>query len=181
MAAAQHINVSTYQRIFIFFVALLSAFFVPLQAQELRGRVTSEGKAVEFANVGVVSARTPYGGITDGRGYYRFTVRERDSVTVRISCTGYEPQEVRLLLVGSEVRTLDIELRRSATELEVVEVVRCPAEPDVEVTVLCGLPKGDRTDYIIQKCVEAGAHEILFFKNLRSAGAQDIQHVLYVR
>ena len=31
------------------------------------------------------------------------------------------------------------------------------------MTVLCGLPKGDRTDYIIQKCVEAGASEIAFF------------------
>ena len=101
---------------------LLSAFFAPLRAQELRGRVTSEAKPVEFANVGVVSATSPYGGSTDGRGYYRFAVRETDSITVRISCTGYEPQEVRLLLAKGEVRTLDIQLRRSATQLDVVEV-----------------------------------------------------------
>ena len=48
-----------------------------------------------------------------------------------------------------------------------IEVVRCPAEPNVKVTVLCGLPKGDKTDYIIQKCVEAGAYEILFFASSR--------------
>ena len=52
---------------------------------------------------------------------------------------------------------------KEKAEAEVVEVVRCPAEPSVKVTVLCGLPKGDKTDYIIQKCVEAGASEIVFF------------------
>ena len=107
---------------FISVVALLSTFFVPLKAQELKGRVSSEGKAVEFANVGVVSARTPYGGVTDSRGYYRFAVRGTDSITVRVSCTGYEPQEFRLALAKGESRTLDIELQHSATELEAVEV-----------------------------------------------------------
>ena len=43
----------------------------------------------------------------------------------------------------------------------------CPAEPNIKVTVLCGLPKGDKTDYIIQKCVEAGACEIMFFSSDR--------------
>ena len=47
-------------------VVLFSAFFVPIRAQELRGRVTSEGRPVEYANVGVVSAAVPYGGVTDG-------------------------------------------------------------------------------------------------------------------
>ena len=37
----------------------------------------------------------------------------------------------------------------------------------IEVDVLCGLPKGDKTDYIIQKCVEAGAFEIVFFNSSR--------------
>ena len=54
-----------------------------------------------------------------------------------------------------------------------VEVVRCPAEPTVKVTVLCGLPKGDKTDYIIQKSVEAGAYEILFFQSSRCVAKPD--------
>ena len=107
---------------FISVAVLLSAFFAPLRAQELRGRVSCEGKAVEFANVGVVSASMPYGGVTDSRGYYRFAVRGTDSITVRISCTGYEPQELRLALGRGESRTLDIELHHSATQLEAVEV-----------------------------------------------------------
>lgn len=37
----------------------------------------------------------------------------------------------------------------------------------MSVRVLCGLPKGDKTDYIIQKCVESGAKEICFFRSER--------------
>jgi len=48
-------------------------------------------------------------------------------------------------------------------ECDVVETVPCKGEPDVKVTVLCGLPKGDKADFIIQKCVESGAYEIVFF------------------
>lgn len=48
-------------------------------------------------------------------------------------------------------------------EAEVVEVVPCPAEPTVKVSILAGLPKGERADYIVQKCTEAGASEIWFF------------------
>lgn len=57
---------------------------------------------------------------------------------------------------------------------EVVEVTPCVTEPTVEVTVLCGLPKGsDRTDYILQKSVEAGAHEIVFFDCARCVAKPD--------
>lgn len=60
-----------------------------------------------------------------------------------------------------------VKVDKDQVEAEVIEVVRCLAEPSVKVTVLCGLPKGDKTDYIIQKCVEAGAYEILFFSSSR--------------
>ena len=43
----------------------------------------------------------------------------------------------------------------------------------MKVTVLCGLPKGDKTDYIIQKSVEAGAEEILFFNSDRCVARPD--------
>ena len=56
---------------------------------------------------------------------------------------------------------------KEKVEAEILEVVPCPAEPTIAVTVLCGLPKGDKTDYIIQKCVEAGADEICFFESSR--------------
>ena len=52
-------------------------------------------------------------------------------------------------------------------EAEVFEVVPCQGEPSVRTLVLCGLPKGDKVDYIIQKCTEAGAAEIWFFQSHR--------------
>ena len=64
---------------------------------------------------------------------------------------------------GTDYKCRLVRADKEEAELEVLEVVPCTAEPSVKVTVLCGLPKGDRTDYIIQKCVEAGASRILFF------------------
>ena len=68
---------------------------------------------------------------------------------------------------GTDYKCRLVTADKEQAEAEVLEVVRCPAEPSVKVTVLCGLPKGDRSDYIIQKCVEAGAYEILFFQSSR--------------
>lgn len=68
---------------------------------------------------------------------------------------------------GTDYKCRLVKADKKQVEAEVIEVVRCPAEPSVKVTVLCGLPKGDKTDYIIQKCVEAGAEEILFFNSSR--------------
>ena len=64
---------------------------------------------------------------------------------------------------GTDYKCRLVRADKEQVEAEVIEVVPCPAEPSVKVTVLCGLPKGDRAEYIIQKCVEAGAEEILFF------------------
>ena len=74
---------------------------------------------------------------------------------------------------GTDYKCRLVSADREQVEAEVIDVVRCPAEPSVKVTVLCGLPKGDRTDYIIQKCVEAGAYEILFFSSRRCVARAD--------
>lgn len=52
-------------------------------------------------------------------------------------------------------------------EAEVFETVPCQGEPDVKAIILAGLPKGERADYIVQKCTEAGASEIWFFPSHR--------------
>ena len=49
-----------------------------------------------------------------------------------------------------------------AVEAEVVESVPCPAEPNVRAIVLAGLPKqGERSDFVVQKCTEAGVNRIV--------------------
>lgn len=89
----------------------------------LSGRVTNaDGQPLEFANIGIVSVRIPYGAVSDAKGAYRFAMKETDTVTVRVTCTGYESREYRLLLRGQEQRTLDVELRALATQLDEVVV-----------------------------------------------------------
>ena len=74
---------------------------------------------------------------------------------------------------GTDYKCRLVKADKEQVEAEVLEVVPCTAEPTVQVTVLCGLPKGDKTDYIIQKCVEAGASEILFFQSDRCVAKPD--------
>jgi len=59
-------------------------------------------------------------------------------------------------------------------EAEIFESVPCPAEPSVRCIVLAGLPKqGERSDYIVQKCTESGASEIVFFLSHRCVARPD--------
>lgn len=74
---------------------------------------------------------------------------------------------------GTDYKCRLVSADKEQAEAEVIEVVRCTAEPSVKVTVLCGLPKGDKTDFIIQKCVEAGAEEIMFFSSDRCVAKPD--------
>jgi len=74
---------------------------------------------------------------------------------------------------GTDYKCRLVSSTKEEAEAEILEVVPCPAEPSVRVTVLCSLPKGDRTDYIIQKCVEAGASEIVFFPSARCVARPD--------
>ena len=108
----------------IFLLMLVASWFPALRAQgTLEGVVTSrEGVAIEFANVGVVSSSIPYGVSTDRKGHYRLDVKERDSVTVRVSCTGYVQQEFRIRLKEGENRKLNMVLAPSTTELKTVSI-----------------------------------------------------------
>ena len=94
-------------------------------------------------------------------------IRGRDAEHVRV--LRLKPGEDLIICdaQGTDYKCRLVSADKEQVEAEVIEVVPCPAEPSVEVSVLCGLPKGDKTDYIIQKCVEAGAHDITFFNSNR--------------
>ncbi len=93
--------------------------------------------------------------------------------------TGRDAEHVRVLRLrpgedmiicdgqGTDYKCRLLRSEKDHAEAEVVEVCASTAEPSVKTTILCGLPKGDKTDYIIQKCVEAGAFEIVFFPSNR--------------
>ena len=94
-------------------------------------------------------------------------IRGRDAEHVRVLRLRPGEDLVICDAQGTDYKCRLVSADKEQVEAEVIEVVPCPAEPSVAVTVLCGLPKGDKTDYIIQKCVEAGANEIVFFQSDR--------------
>lgn len=93
-----------------------------------------------------------------GRAY----IRGRDAEHVRV--LRLRPGEDVVICdgKGTDYRCRLITSTAGEAEAEVVEVVPCRGEPDVDVTVYAGLPKGERADFLIQKCVEAGAKRIVF-------------------
>ena len=64
-------------------------------------------------------------------------------------------------------------IQNGQVEAEVCEVVPCPAEPSVDCRILAGMPKGERSDFIVQKCTEGGASEICFFVSERCIARPD--------
>lgn len=60
-----------------------------------------------------------------------------------------------------------------SAQAEIIETLSCPAEPSVRCLILAGMPKGERADYVVQKCTEAGASEITFFLCERSVSRPD--------
>ena len=53
------------------------------------------------------------------------------------------------------------EITKDCVRLEIVNSERCAAEPSRRITLYQGLPKGDKMELIVQKCVELGISEIV--------------------
>jgi len=100
-------------------------------------------------------------------------MRGRDAEHVRV--LRLRPGEDMIICdgKGTDYKCRLVKADKEQVEAEVIEVVPCRSEPSILVSVLCGLPKGDKTDYIIQKCVEAGAYEIVFFDSDRCVAKPD--------
>ena len=56
---------------------------------------------------------------------------------------------------------------------EIIETRPTRGEPEVSVTVFAAFSKGDRTDTVVQKCVELGARSIVFFPSARCVSRPD--------
>lgn len=75
-------------------------------------------------------------------------LREGDSITVCDKC-------------GTDSECVIEDISAIQVRARVVSEVRNLAEPNIKLTVYQGLPKGDKMDYIVQKCVELGAVRIV--------------------
>ncbi len=75
-------------------------------------------------------------------------LREGDGITVCDKC-------------GTDSECVIEEISPARVLARIVSESRNTAEPNVRLTVYQGLPKGDKMDYIVQKCVELGAARIV--------------------
>lgn len=65
--------------------------------------------------------------------------------------------------------------------LKVLSRKSCENEPDVAVTLYQALPKGDKMDYIVQKCVELGVSRIVPMLTARCVSRPDEKSLLKKR
>lgn len=99
--------------------------------------------------------------------------------------TGQDADHVRVLRMklgenlvlcdgkGTDYNCVLSRLGDNVVEARIVETVPSPGEPDVKCTVFAGFSKGDRSDYTVQKSVESGAAEIVFFPSVRCVSKPD--------
>ena len=109
-------------------ICLMTIVLATMQAQVSVHGVVRNGedrKALEFVNVGVMNASKSLGTTTDAKGRYKIVIPLTDSVVLRFSFTGFEPQTVVLyreqMSRHSEL-LYDVYLNPSATTLQEVKV-----------------------------------------------------------
>lgn len=59
------------------------------------------------------------------------------------------------------------EINPDCVSLKILEKHLCDAEPSVSITLFMALPKSDKMEYVIQKCVELGVTKIVPFASSR--------------
>ena len=97
----------------------------------------------------------------------RAIIRGRDADHIRVLRLRAGDDIVICDGAGRDYKCRLVQTLEHEAEAEVIEVVPCKAEPTVRTTVFAGLPKGERSDFLVQKCTEAGASEIVFFSCTR--------------
>ena len=83
-------------------------------------------------------------------------------------------EEVTLVTPAGEQCTAVMEnISGDCVTARITERKRCENEPDVFVTLYQALPKGDKMDYIVQKCVELGVSRIVPVLSARCVSRPD--------
>ncbi len=59
------------------------------------------------------------------------------------------------------------EISSDCVSLKILEKHLCDAEPSVSITLFMALPKSDKMEYVVQKCVELGVTKIVPFSSSR--------------
>ena len=105
----------------------------------------------------------------------RFFIEHVDTESKSIVITGRDAEHIKVLrmrqgeaLTVCNGKGIDMHCTLTASDgktayADVVEVTPSRSEASVKVRIYAGLAKGDRVDYVAQKCTEMGAEEIVFF------------------
>ena len=104
----------------------------------------------------------------------KFFVPECDLDAETVALTGPNAEHLKVLRVrpGEEVLLCDtrgrdarcaVELLGGTVRLRVLEIMPSRGEPSVSARIYAALPKGDKTETIVQKAVELGAERVCFF------------------
>ena len=105
----------------------------------------------------------------------RFFIEHVDTAAASIVITGRDAEHIKVLRMrpgesltvcdgkGTDVHCTLVRSDGKTAYADVVEVVPSKSESSVKVRIYAGLAKGDRVDYVAQKCTELGAEEIVFF------------------
>lgn len=108
------------------------------QTATISGKITAEGKPLEFANV--VLLGTTKGAVTDTMGVYKLSNLQAGNYLIRLTCIGYKKMDKTISIKNEENLTLNFELSSNSNALnEVVitgtmkEVSRSQSPVSVEV------------------------------------------------
>lgn len=111
---------------------------VRTQTATISGKVISQGKPIEFANVGLVGTST--GATTDISGFYKINKIQGGNYTLMVSCIGFDKMEKTITIKDGDSLLLNFDLSNYANTLnEVVitgtmkEVSRLESPVPVEV------------------------------------------------
>lgn len=99
---------------------LLAVNILSAQTASLSGKITADGKPVEFASI-VITA-TSKGSNTDTSGFYKFSNLAAANYKIKVSAVGFNPIEKQVTVKVNEQRRLDIELYKSDNSLSDVVV-----------------------------------------------------------
>ena len=110
----------------VLFILLITMFSLPSFAQSsqtVRGRIVDEitYNPIPGVNVGIVG--TAFGSSTDAEGYYKIPAVPTGRQTIKITCIGYQPQQMKDVIIsaGKEM-ILNITLVEDVKELAEVVV-----------------------------------------------------------
>lgn len=112
------------QKLTVFFICLLSLTTSSLAQQfaYIKGRVINEkGKSMDAVTVAL--SGTGIGTSTDRKGNYELQVPANTTVTIAFTYVGYITQTQSLTMVPGQSKTLDIQLKADAQQLEEVTKV----------------------------------------------------------